>query len=485
MSSLDLIRSNTTGYVAAFLWLLVAAVAASGAALGVGWLWPTLGIGVFAAVSTALWRLNPLAPATRYALCIATVTGVGVLVFQFRGDAWQLDMHMYFFAVLALLAVLCDWRALLVTAGAIAVHHLVLNFAMPLAVFPNGGDLARVVVHAVAVVISAAALTWMMYRLARALDDAGKAVAAATEAQEETRRLADERSERDQQAAAEERSRREELAAALEAKVAAIVSRLDAEVGVMADQSQRMSSVTSRGAGECRALADAAGAASDNVASIAAATDQLHESVQAVAGGMTQVDKASQEALQRAIATDGVVTSLASSADRISEVLQLISAIAEQTNLLALNATIEAARAGEAGKGFAVVASEVKSLANQTASATEQIAAQIGEMQGVSRSAVEAIAAIRASIDAISKLTTDMVAATGRQSGAVGDISRNTASAADRTETLARDVVAIGTAIAEAETQAGTVADSAGALERECADLQREVGSFIGRIRAA
>ncbi len=485
MSSLDLIRSKTTGYVVAFLWLLVAAIGITGPALAVDWLWPTLGIGAFAVLATALWRINLLAPATRYALCIATVTGIGVLVFQFRGDAWQLDMHMYFFAVLALLAVLCDWRAVLVTAGAIAVHHLVLNFAMPLAVFPNGADLARVIVHAVAVVISAAALTWMLYRLARALDEAGQALAVANAAQAETRRLADERRELDEQAGLQARSQRLELAAALDAKVSAIVSRLDAEVTAMADQSKRMSAVNRRGVGECESLSHSASAASENVGSIAAATSELHDSVHAVASGMAQIDKASQDALERAVATDGVVSNLASSADRINAVLQLISAVAEQTNLLALNATIEAARAGDAGKGFAVVASEVKSLANQTASATEQIAAQIGEMQAVSRSAVEAIAAIRASIDGIGALTSGMVAATERQNGTVGEISRNTASAAERTETLVRDVVAISRSIAEAETQASVVAESAAAMEGECADLQREVGDFIGQIRAA
>lgn len=485
MSAIDTIRSKTTGYVVAFLWVLVAAVAASGLILDAGWLWPTLGLGAFAMVSTVLWRINLLAPATRYAVCVATITGVAVLVYQFRGHPWQIDMHMYFFAMLAALAVLCDWRAILVTVTAIALHHLVLNFALPVAVFPDGADLGRVVLHAVAAVTSAAALTWLLYRLASALDQGAQALATATAAQEEAQRLARESHARDQELAETGRADREQMAQELEGKVAAIVGHLNGEVSEMNNRASQMSSITHRGASECQTLVEAAGAASENVGSIAGATNELNSSVHSMAGGIANVDSASQEASDRATATDAVVANLASSADKISEVLQLISAIAEQTNLLALNATIEAARAGDAGKGFAVVASEVKNLATQTAKATEEIATQIGDMQGVSRSAIEAIAAIRGAIDNIKDLTSEMVGAAEQQSQAVGEISQNTSQAAGRTETVAQGVSTISNAMAEAEEQAAVVSKSARTLQAEISTLYGEVGAFVERMRAA
>ena len=117
--------------------------------------------------------------------------------------------------------------------------------------------------------------------------------------------------------------------------------------------------------------------------------------------------RVAQSAVQQAQQTDTSIAELSKAAGRIGDVVKLITAVAEQTNLLALNATIEAARAGEAGRGFAVVASEVKALAAQTAKATEEISMQIEGMQSATETSVTAIRVIGKTIGTISEISLD------------------------------------------------------------------------------
>ncbi len=115
-------------------------------------------------------------PAVRYFQSAAMMLTVATLVAALDGHPWQIDMHMYFFASLAMLAAFCDWRAILVATATVAVHHLALNFILPAAVFPNGGDFFRVVMHAVIVLIEAGVLIWVSHHMAHALVESENAV---------------------------------------------------------------------------------------------------------------------------------------------------------------------------------------------------------------------------------------------------------------------------------------------------------------------
>jgi methyl-accepting chemotaxis protein len=141
------------------------------------------------------------------------------------------------------------------------------------------------------------------------------------------------------------------------------------------------------------------------VRDIASAADELAASVTEIDRQVSQANAIAGKAVSEAEWTNTMVRELNEAAGRIGDVVRLITDIAEQTNLLALNATIEAARAGEAGRGFAVVASEVKALAGQTAKATEDIAAQIAGMQKATTRAIEAIGAIERTIREIGEIS--------------------------------------------------------------------------------
>jgi methyl-accepting chemotaxis protein len=178
-----------------------------------------------------------------------------------------------------------------------------------------------------------------------------------------------------------------------------------------------------------------------------------------------------------------VRTLSAASAD-IGKVVQLIQAIAEQTNLLALNATIEAARAGEAGKGFAVVASEVKQLATQTSKATEEISGRIHAVQGATDQAVAAIDNVDKTIARMNEIGARIAAAVEEQGAATSEISRAGRHAAEQTEQLAASLVRLLEAANETSTSSELVVASASGLSDQAAALKRQVDEFLAHIAA-
>src|SRR3546814_2727579 len=179
------------------------------------------------------------------------------------------------------------------------------------------------------------------------------------------------------------------------------------------------------------------------------------------------------------------VKGLDDAAQKIGEVIGLIQDIAEQTNLLALNATIEAARAGEMGKGVAVVAGEVKSLATQTAKATEEIGNQIGGMQEATGSAVAAIVCIRSIMSSINHNASAIAAAVEEQNAATNEIARNVQQAAAGTSDVSANIGGVNQGAAQTGSAATQVLGAADSLTTQAGELQREVQQFLESVRAA
>lgn len=143
--------------------------------------------------------------------------------------------------------------------------------------------------------------------------------------------------------------------------------------------------------------------------------DQLIYAINEVTEQITKSDGLVRDAVGKASQSSEAVNELRDAASQIGNFIEIINGLAEQTNLLALNATIEAARAGEAGKGFAVVASEVKALAAQTNKSASEISERVSSIQGRTQDTVSAIDAIASSIDTLSEVTTAVSAAMEEQ----------------------------------------------------------------------
>jgi methyl-accepting chemotaxis protein len=233
------------------------------------------------------------------------------------------------------------------------------------------------------------------------------------------------------------------------------------------------------------AVAAASEEASTNVQSVASATEEMTSSVNEISRQVQESAKIAGEAVKQAHETDARINELSQAAGRIGDVVKLITAIAEQTNLLALNATIEAARAGEAGRGFAVVASEVKQLASQTAKATEEISAQIAGMQTATQDSVAAIKTIGGTIGRISEIASTIAAAVEEQGAATSEIARNVGEAAKGTAMVASNITDVNRGAGETGSASSQVLSSAQSLSSESNHLKLEVDKFLSTVRAA
>jgi methyl-accepting chemotaxis protein len=231
--------------------------------------------------------------------------------------------------------------------------------------------------------------------------------------------------------------------------------------------------------------ANASRQASEHVRNAAAASNELTQSIVEISRRVQESNGVAAEAVRQANATDERMAELSAAGDRIGDVVKLITSIAEQTNLLALNATIEAARAGDAGRGFAVVAQEVKTLAGQTAKATDEISGHIVNMQRATGESVEANKAIGLTIERISEITTSISSAVEQQGAATQSIAKGVEAAASGTLDVADNIERVAKGAGETGTTSGQMLKSAQALSEVSVHLKDEVEKFLDSVRAA
>lgn len=363
-----------------------------------------------------------------------------------------------------------------------------------------GGILTIVVAVVTARIIRnpIAALTQAMLQLSRGqtdlkLDQTGRGdeIGDMSRAVEVFRQAAIEKATLQAESEAEAAARRERQAR-IEAMIADFrsdIERMLAEVNHethrMQGTAQKLTSTASLSQQQAVAATGASSNASSSVATVAAAAEELSVSVQEILAKVQRTVDAVRTAGDQTSQSTDRIQGLAQSAARIGDVVKLIRSIADQTNLLALNATIEAARAGESGRGFAIVASEVKQLADQTAKATQDIAQQIDGIQSATREAVASIGGIAASMRDVNEYTAAIASAVDQQGVATAEISENAQSASSGTMSVTDSMATVLTSAEEASQASGEVAEVASKVTRANEALTATIDRFLRQVSAA
>jgi methyl-accepting chemotaxis protein/cytochrome b561 len=296
--------------------------------------------------------------------------------------------------------------------------------------------------------------------------------------EQQQREVANERRQRVERAA-----QRESLAAEFELQVGAIVDMVARTAQEVKETAQSMSQSAADATQSSRAACNGAEHTNATAASIAAGTAQLSTTAQSVRHNAEQSRKRAQLTVSEATAAAEQIDHLVEAARQISSITDLIAGVARQSNLLAINARVEAARVGEMGRGFSIVANEVKDLSEKTRKATIDIGAQIEQVNTAVARSSQSLRRLRDVIGGLEGEVAAIFESTDGQFAATRDIADRAAEISSATRSVAQDIrVAEGSA-STTEQMSTTMMEAADSMDEGAAQLREQVMRFLMQLR--
>lgn len=276
-----------------------------------------------------------------------------------------------------------------------------------------------------------------------------------------------------------------DLAKAFEADAIAVINSLGAASKVLTANAEAMTKAAIDNEQRAQDVAQSTAEAYAAVRSVAVSSEEISATINSVTERIVDAQSIAGDAMTGAKGACDTIAGVVERCGSIGAVVDLIDKIASETNLLSLNATIEAARAGESGRGFGVVAAEVKNLANQTAKATERVTNQVHALQEASSGgaqAVDAVAATVARMDEIAKAIAEIM---HQQTAATREISHNAQSAASDTDSVLKSISGVTEASKRTRGISNDVGSAAADLAAQAERLAGTVRSFLRGLVAA
>ncbi|MHA7818571.1 MAG: methyl-accepting chemotaxis protein [Erythrobacter sp.] len=437
--------------------------------------------------------------AMRAAIGVVAALLPSLLLYAAQGNVWQLDLHLYFLVSLTLLVGLCDPRPIVLACLVGAFHHALMGLVAPHWVFFGGAGLWRVLLHFGAFAVSAVVLCALASVLRDAhlrigeledrADGLDRQLRDGSTALMEARAEVEVERERSARARDEMVSARKEafetFATEFEESVSTITHSVAGTAQLLEQSAHALKLIADAAGDEVRDVVGAAETASKATNLVAAGVAELSMSIAEIAINVSQQSELTDHATERSDGGGKAIGTLTLQSRTIGEATRAIVRIAERTNLLSLNAAIEAASAGTSGRGFSIVANEVKVLASQASNAAVEIETFL---KGVHSGTLEAERSFRAIDEAISELgktATSIRFDVENQRQSADTIESFARGAASDTDAMVGQIKALADRAGAAKRLSNQLDRAAARLAESARKLEASTESFTSRLRTA